>query len=177
MLVVMQLVFWLEPSEPDRAFYQAIIDRLAQKYDVPKFAPHVTLYVDRYDPDRNIQALLEIVTNKITPITLEIENIQFSDLFTKTLFIQFRSDSMLHQLNESIRQQFSPPSGYVLNPHLSLIYSQTLSNNEKQQLASEIELRDRVMRFDLVSAIVGSDKVETPADIESCRVIGTQTLT
>lgn len=176
MLVAMQIVFWLDPTDVDRAFYQAIVDQLAQEYNAPKFSPHVTLYVDRYDSDCNIQDLLQNVTNNIQPITLKIESIQFSDRFTKTLFIQFQFDPILNQLFESLRQRFSPPSDYVLNPHLSLIYSRSLSDEQKQQLASSIELRDRVITFDRVSALIASNKVETPADIESCRVIHTESL-
>lgn len=173
----MQIVFWLDPTERDRAYYQTIIDQLAERFeDAPKFAPHVTLYVNQFDPNLDIPVLLESVTQDISPIHLTIDGIQYSDLFTKTLFIQFQSNSQLNQLFEAVRHCTGQPSGYVLNPHLSLIYSRSLTDVQKQELASTIELRDRVICFDQISVLIASDKVETREDIESARITHTKSL-
>lgn len=167
----MQIVFWLEPAEPDRAFYQAIIDRLSEQYDAARFGAHITLYVDEFDPNLDIPSLLETVAQDIPVIDLKIDRIQYSGSFTKTLFIQLQSDSKLEQLFEAVRNYSGSPSGYVLNPHLSLIYSRSLTEAQKQELADEIELRDRSIRFDQISVLTASKKVETREDIESAQII------
>jgi hypothetical protein len=173
----MQIVFWLDLAEPDRSYYQGIIDQLAETYDdAPKFAPHVTLYVDQYDPTTDIRAWLESVTQRISPINLVIDGVEFSDLFTKTLFIQFQPDAMLNQLFEAVRQYSGQPSGYVLNPHLSLIYSRSITNTQKYDLVSKIKWRSRMVRFDQVSVLIASDKVESREDIESAEVTHTKKL-
>lgn len=163
--VIMKVSFWLMPIERDRTFYESLITDLAHRYNAPIFQPHVTLYVGDCERDRvseflNHQPNFEIV--------LEIDRIQYSEQFTKTLFIQLVSTPELKRLSESIAQQFG--GSYSLEPHLSLIYAR-LSETEKRSLAEQIQLSDRVIRFNQVRAIETLTKTQTREDVEAWREI------
>lgn len=157
----MKVAFWLIPTE--QAFYQSLIHDLAQRYDAPIFQPHVTLYSGNFERTK----ILEFLRTPID-ITLEVDLIQYSDQFTKTLFIQLVSNPQLEQLSELIQTYFGSP--YSLDPHLSLIYA-NLDEAGKRSLSEEIQLHDRFIRFDRLTAIEVSRKPQTREDVEAWREI------
>lgn len=129
--------FWLIPSEEDRAFFQEIIDTLAQNYDAPVFTPHVTIYSGEYTPDEAIAQLIEKATPGIQSFSLSVEQLLYTDQFTKTLFVQFKPSSTLSTISETLRSSSKKPSNFALNPHLSLIY-QYLNEEIKKDLIASI---------------------------------------
>lgn len=159
----MKVAFWLIPV--DRV-YQTLIDRFADRYDAPKFAPHVTIHSSAYQD--NILDVLETIPQDMTHIVLEIDQVLYSEQFTKSLFIQFHPNDNLNRLSQFLKERF--PSQFELNPHLSLIYHH-FPEAEKSAIAAEIELPDRV-RFNQVSAIAYDTTPQTRADVEAWRMIG-----
>ncbi|MGG6263526.1 hypothetical protein ACQ4M3_04100 [Leptolyngbya sp. AN03gr2] len=157
----MKVAFWLIPS--DRDFYQSLIHDLAQRYNAPIFQPHVTLYSGNFERDR----ILEFVQTSID-ITLEIDRIQYSDQFTKTLFIQLVPNPQLEQLSQSIQAFFG--SSYSLDPHLSLIYAR-LDEAEQRSLSQQIQLQDQAIHFDRFTLIEIPSKPQTREDVEAWREI------
>ncbi|WP_072218217.1 hypothetical protein [Leptolyngbya sp. NIES-2104] len=157
----MKVAFWLIPTE--QAFYQSLINDLAQRYDAPIFQPHVTLYSGNFERTK----ILEFLRTPID-LVLAVDRITHSDQFTKTLFIQLVSNPQLEQLSESTQKYFGSP--YSLDPHLSLIYAH-LNEAEKRSLSEKIRLRDRVIRFDRLSAIEVPTHPQTRDDVESWREI------
>jgi 2'-5' RNA ligase len=116
-----KLSFWLIPSEEDRTFFQQIIDTLAQEYGAPVFTPHVTIYSGEVPTDESLAALLEEATLGIQSFSLKVDQILYSDEFTKTLFVQFYPNPILSQISETLRSNSKTPSEFNLNPHISLI--------------------------------------------------------
>ena len=88
------LAFWLIPAEPARSFFRSLISDLATRFDSPVFEPHLTLYVTTPE-NENAGELLERGLGNSKPHRLSISSIDFSDKFTKTLFVQFRNDMEL----------------------------------------------------------------------------------
>lgn len=156
----MKISFWLIPAEPDRTLYQSLINNLAHQYDAPTFTPHVTLHSCECQRDRAIEFLN---SHSIIDLVLEIDQILYSEEFTKTLFIQLFSDSKLDQLSESFKQNFEPSSD--LNPHLSLIYA-NLAESEKRSLIPQIPL-NQTIRFDQIRAIHIPRPIQSREDVEA----------
>ena len=159
------LSYWLLPSATDRAFFQDIINALASTYEAPDFEPHVTLYSGAYSPQDNPEANLQLATNGIQHVRLRVETILYSDAFTKTLFVQFHPSPILAKISETLRNAVAVPSGYLLNPHLSLIYKQ-MSLETKQHLASSLHLPQSEISFDEVGAVMSSGSTQSPEDVE-----------
>jgi 2'-5' RNA ligase len=170
-----QVAFWLIPSAEDRAFFQGVIDTLAQEYDAPSFTPHVTIYLGNYGADESIEQLLSQAIKGIQPFCLQVDQLLYSDQYTKTLFVQFHPDLTLSQISETLRNHSNQSSEYELNPHLSLIY-QTLSEQIKVDFKNSIHLPKSEVLFDEVSAIFIPGKVQTREDVESWEVICTRKL-
>jgi hypothetical protein len=156
---MMKIAFWLIPAEPDRTIYQSLIRDFAHRYNAPTFAPHVTLHSCKVETLHAFQSVIDIV--------LEFDQISYSDSFTKSLFIQFLSNSQLDQLSESFRQKIESP--FILNPHLSLIYA-NLPESEKRSLIPEIPVKPSI-RFDQIRAIEIPTSIQTREDVEKFRPI------
>ncbi len=167
--------FWLIPSEEDRAFFQEIIDTLAQNYDAPVFTPHVTIYSGEYEPDEAIAQLIEKATQGIQSFSLSVEQLLYTDQFTKALFVQFKPNLTLSTLSETLRSSSKKPSNFGLNPHLSLIY-QYLSEEIKKDLTASISLPKSEVFFNEVRAISTPEPVQKREDVENWKVIYAQSL-
>lgn len=170
-----RVAFWLIPSQEDKALFQKIINTLAQEYDALTFTPHVTLYAGEFVPDESPAELLKIATQGIHPFSLKVDQLLYTEEFTKTLFVQFHPNTVLSQITESLRSHSSKPSDYILNPHLSLIY-QYLSEQTKKELASSITLPKSEVFFDEVSAISIPETIRRREDVEKWDVICSRKL-
>ncbi len=163
------VAYWLLPAEPARRELAHIIRDLAKRFDAPTFEPHVTVYVtsdDRENPD----ALLGRVLPERQPFRLLVRAIDFSDEFTRTLFIQFAPDPGLSRFGEELRRASASPSDYQLNPHLSLIYK-AMAREAQRDLTTTVNLPFSEIEFDAVKAIASPAEVKTRADVEAWRVV------
>jgi 2'-5' RNA ligase len=162
--------FWLIPSEEDRGFFQKIIDTLSLEYDAPSFTPHVTIYSGEYTPDESPAELIEKATQEVQTFSLRVDNLLYTDEFTKTLFVQFHSSAPLTKISETLKNSSRNPSNFVLNPHLSLIYKQ-MSEETKKNLTTSLTLPKSEVFFDEVRAISTPEKIQKREDVESWKVI------
>ena len=163
------VAYWLLPAEPARRELARIIRDLAQRFSAPTFEPHVTVYVTsavRENPD----TLLGRVLPEQPPFRLQVRGIDFSDEFTKTLFIQFAPDPELSRFGAELRRASASPSDYQLNPHLSLIYK-AMVHETQRDLTTTVTLPFSEIEFDAVKAIASPAEVKTRADVEAWRVV------
>jgi 2'-5' RNA ligase len=168
------VAYWLCPAEPARAHFAEIINDLADRFDAPTFEPHVTLYVASA-ADQNPRAVVQRVVQAKQPYRLTIRELDYSDDFTKTLFVQFEPDDDLARFSDDLQRASASPSVYELKPHLSLIYKK-MDTETKRQLASSIALPFAAVTFDNVKAVISPAKVESRTDVEAWRVVAEQKL-
>jgi Cyclic phosphodiesterase-like protein len=157
--------FWLLPAEEDRLIFEAIIARLAQAYDAPVFAPHVTLYSGEYADYEDPGAILAQAIRGMDSVALTVDSIRTTRAFTKTLFVQFTPSEPLNTLSDRIRQRSATPSGYRLDPHLSLLYKHMLEADQ-QRAAETISLPQTQVSFDAVAGNVSPTPTRTRDDVE-----------
>ncbi len=154
-------VLWLTPAEPAQEFFRATVQRLALENNAPVFAPHLTLGVG---PQENLRKVGG------PPIELRVQEIAFSEKFTKSLFVRFILTPQLAELRNSLGVK---QSGY--DPHLSLLYAD-LPLLAKEQLAAGIVLPFRTVRFDRVEAVRCRAETNSRSDVESWEIITSQPL-
>jgi len=171
-----KISFWLIPSVAYRPFFQEIINSLAQAYNAPRFEPHVTIYSGNDTPDESIDDLIETAVKDVSGFMLDIEQVGYSDLYTKTLFVQFSPSAILTQISEKLRRNSAHPSAYVLNPHLSLIY-QHLDDAIQKKLATEVVVPYTQVFFDEVKAISTPEPVRSRDDVEKWQTLSVRKLT
>jgi hypothetical protein len=168
------IAYWLIPAEPTYSFFRSIIDDLAKRYNAPVFEPHVTVHVGANSLDRAEKALSRAASDckQITLEPLEIDN---SNEFIKTLFVQFALNRQLQKLNQRIRGAAQDSSDYELNPHLSLLYK-TMSIEDRLLLTHSIKVPFPEVTFDSLKAVRCISPTQSRADVEAWRVVATKSL-
>jgi 2'-5' RNA ligase len=168
------LTYWLIPAEPARAYFQTLIADLARRFEAPAFEPHVTLYGTKAAGE-NPKKVLENARAILKPVRLSIAGIDFSDKFTKTLFVQFRPDKGVTELSDRLRSASASQCEYEVNPHLSLIYRK-MPDETKLQIKDSVRLPFDEVQFDSVKAIISPAMVESSQDVERWRVVAAEPL-
>ena len=163
------IAVWLRPAEPAHSLLQGIINDLARRFDAPVFEPHVTIHAgaDRADL---AETALEHVARECTGIGLTSLGIEQSEEFVKTLFVQFKSNAELRQMNEMIRQSADDSLKYEAKPHLSLLYKK-MEPTARRQLAASIIVPFPEIAFDRIKAVRCVSPTQSHADVEAWRVI------
>ena len=163
-----RISYWLIPVKPDKKRLQQIICELAAGFNAPVFEPHVTLYSGEMDHIEDAADVLEGIAGNF-PIALRPCGTRHSGQFTKTLFMEFASDSALDQISDDLKLLSKTKEDYELKPHLSLLYA-TISPEMRQSLARELAMPE-VIRFDCIQAVVTSARTQTKRDVEEWRMI------
>ena len=168
------IAYWLIPSEPERSFFQRIINDLARRYDAPVFEPHVTVHVAADQVNAAAKALDEVARRRkftgLTPL-----GIAESDEFIKTLFVRFAMTAELRKINGIIRQATKDSSQYELKPHLSLLYK-NLESATRSELAASIRVPLAEIHFDSLQAIRCVSPTQTATDVEAWELITARVL-
>jgi len=162
--------YWLVPSVGTRVFFQDLIETLAHSHQAPTFVPHVTIYSGDSSATENPVSIICESMQGVREVRLQIDSIMFSELFTKTLFVQFHQSEILTRINADIRRLSTRQSGYKLNPHLSLLYKH-MPAREKEKLSSSLRLPMSEVSFDAVWAIASPGSPLQAEDIEGWQVI------
>ncbi len=169
------VAYWLMPAEPARSFFASVIAELATRFDAPVFEPHLTIYAGDQGNDNPTQALSHALA-ECRPFRLSVRDIQYSDEFTKTVFVQFESSPALSHLCRALQQASAGRNEYQLNPHLSLIYKK-MTLSAKIDLAASVSLPFTEVLFDSARAIISPARVESRTEVEAWRVAAVQRLT
>lgn len=169
------VAYWLTPAEPARSFFASTIAELATRFAAPVFEPHVTIYAGEAGNDAPAQVLGHALTGG-KPFRLSARDIQYSDEFTKTLFVQFEPSRALSHLSRALQQASARQDEYELNPHLSLIY-QKMTPSAKIGVVESVKLPFADVLFDCAKAIISPARVEARRDVEAWRIAAVQRLT
>jgi 2'-5' RNA ligase len=163
------VTYWLCPAELERDQFARLIRDLAARFGAPTFEPHVTIQTtsaEREDPGR----VLEKIVKGRRRYRLRIRGLDYSDEYTKTLFVQLAPDTELTQLSEDLRRACVSPGDYQLNPHVSLLYKK-MDEETKRDLAASFVLPFTDVNFSSVKAVVSPAEIQSGADVEAWRVI------
>jgi len=168
------IAYWLIPAEPAHSFFQGIVNDFARRYDAPSFEPHVTIHVggNRVNSAKNALAEAAHGCKRITLKTLEIDH---SDDFIKTLFVEFALNAELRRLSNIVRSAAHDLSQYELKPHLSLLYK-NMAAATRRKLAASIKVPFSEISFDGLRAIRCISPTLSRADVETWRVVKAASL-
>jgi hypothetical protein len=167
--------YWLVPSIAPRTFLQECIATLAQTHQAPVFVPHVTIYSGESPPQEDPSEVITRSLKGVRPVSLQIQGILYSGVFTKTLFVQFGPSDVLSRLCEQIRRASARPSPYGLDPHLSLLYKH-MGNLDKEAIIANLQLPMSTVLFDAVWAIAADRIPNTAEDVLGWKVVCARNL-
>ncbi len=163
-----EYTLWLTPSGPTRSLLLSTIRRLAEEFDAVEFDPHVTVFCGR-STDDEARAVVRRIAGRFGPLELTAARLDHSELYTKTLFLQFEDSALLRQVVEVVKDH-SRPSDYILNPHLSLLYK-NLSADTRRKLCETIDIPMGYYLFDRLRMIETELPIEDDGPIRRWRVV------
>ena len=165
--------YWLIPVAADKRRLQRIIKELAARFDAPVFEPHVTLYSGEMEHIEDAADVLEGLAGDF-PVLLHSRGMAHSDQFTKTLFMEFASDSALDQISNDVKSLSKAQDDYALMPHLSLLYA-PISRDVREVIAREIVV-PKIVRFDSIKAVATGDRTQSKSDVELWQSLAARTF-
>jgi 2'-5' RNA ligase len=171
------LAYWLVPAKAARDYFSSAIAGLASRFEAPIFEPHVTIYASRKKDETAVEVLNDVLARcDLSAVRLSVREIQCSDEFTKTVFVQFEPAQKLLRLSRAFQNASAGHDEYQLNPHMSLIYKK-MTPSARIELANSIRLPFTEVLFDSVQAIVCPRPIRSREDVEGWRVAAARTLT
>lgn len=164
---------WLTPGEPLRSRLRSIIVDLAARLDAVEFEPHVTVFCGPTN-DAAARDLVRRIARETPPCELIAERLDHTGSFTKTLFVQFQELAAVRRIFETARAG-SPPSNYVLNPHLSLLYK-TLPAVTRQELSRTTDAPRGRYAFERIAMIETELPIEEDGPVRRWRKVCDEAL-
>jgi len=167
---------WLVPEENQEKQLREIINNLSSRYNTFPFIPHITAYHLDSVPDLNdLTAKVEEIAQSARVLSLDFDKIDYSDVFTKTLYIRYKVSQELRVLHSKFKKAFSDYPPYEINPHLSLIYKNNMNNNDKLKEIQAIGVSGRII-LNRIMIIVREKEIVQERDVLDWRSMGTYAL-
>ena len=131
---------WFVFEKNDAEYFSNIINDLSRKYNSQPFKPHITAYglVD-IDLDK-LDKIVANSTQEEKKFVLEKSNVSYSDIFWKTLFVEFKPNAQIKRINKKLTDSLESFSKYEFISHTSLIYKK-MNPEEQKKLASSIDVK------------------------------------
>lgn len=168
------LAFWLTPAAHPHRLLESLVQSLAARYDAPVFQPHLTIAGGQIEISRASETLRDIVAPE--SCELEVDEVDFSETYTKTLFVRFRLSPELRDLRAAIGEALQLPGDAEFDPHVSLLYK-NLPPREKEDLAQGMELPFQRVRFDGMKVVSHPPRITRPEDVEAWETVAVRCLT
>ena len=167
--VTIEHSLWLMPAEPLKTLLQSIIDRLAFANGAVGFDPHVTVFCGRSD-DKTTIATAQHIANMFSPIELVAVKIDFTSVYTKSLFVQFDESETSRCIHAAAKTRSAHGSSYEFNPHLSLLYK-TISLETLSEIRQSLAVPLGPYAFDRLRAIETEIPLTEPEQIKKWRTV------
>jgi putative hydrolase of the HAD superfamily len=164
-----EFALWLVPGESLRSSLRSTIRKLATQLDAVEFEPHVTVFCGP-SSDEEAQVVVERIASRFAPVELTADRLDHTAIFTKTLVVQFRESADLRRMFEMARNGYARNSGYVLNPHLSLLYKK-LPEATQRELCRTLDVSMGRYGFDCIQMIATELPIEDAGPIRRWRVV------
>jgi hypothetical protein len=169
-----KLAFWLLPAPAPRDVFRSLVHELAARYEAPEFEPHLTLCAGDFDPSFDFASVQE---RDLPPfIELEVDSIEQSEKYTKTLFVRFKPNAELSALRKSIADLLEEEADGSFDPHVSLMYK-TMPAHDRAKLAASVALPFERVRFDRITAIKTPAQIDSPEDVHAWQTLWERSLT
>jgi 2'-5' RNA ligase len=166
---------WLIPEQKDEDYISAVIQGLSQKYATLYFTPHITIYGEiEKELDVVIEAAKNAVRN-VRPFMVNVEKLDYSEAWSKTLFIQLQQNQTINLIHARLREKLSHYSDYKFNPHISLIYKKDMTAQNKIEEIKALSLKTSYM-IDRIAIISPLNKRRGWHDISKWKILFMQQL-
>ncbi len=140
---------WLTFSKDDRDYLKNIIDELAEKYQAPKFEPHITVYGLVDSEISLIDSIAKEATLNCNSFLVEKSEILQSEELWKTVYVELKMNNQLELIYKNLKKHFEKIVKYEFNSHISLIYK-ILPIEEKRKIINDLDIKNEFIVNKLV---------------------------
>lgn len=135
------LSVWLVLEDKDKKYLQDIIQNLAKENNSPSFTPHLTLVPGIEMELEDLIKIINEVFSKTKPFNIKKINVSQSELFFKTVFIEFEINDSLKNIFNIFSSKTDKRSIEEFKPHISLIYKK-MPKEEKLEIIKNLSIKD-----------------------------------
>ena len=136
------LSVWLVPQLEDEKYLSDVVNKLAKKNNSPVFIPHLTLFGDIKIEIGKLKNAIDKVSENIKPIKIKKTQISQSEIFFKTVFIEFEKNEILTNIFENFVKETNKKKDInTFKPHVSLMYK-LLTTEDKLKIIENINIKD-----------------------------------
>ncbi len=129
---------WLRPAQEQIDELTKIISKLAHRYRTIPYSPHITLQSSIAADLDTIKNICKKVIENHQAFDIALEEISYTDLYFKNLFINAQKDIPLIKLHEDINRKLKHSIHEDYSPHVSLLYGK-LDSKTQQALKKELD--------------------------------------
>lgn len=130
---------WLKADRSTSIEIQAAIDGLCKRLNAPHFSPHITLLGQLDSDEEAVRLKTHELANRTKPFEVVATEIDFQDVFFRSMFLKISETDALMDLNSAARKIFDRQADQPFFPHLSLLYSYE-SRLSKLQASNDVNL-------------------------------------
>jgi hypothetical protein len=125
----------------------------------------VTIYGLVKAQKKIIEETIDYSVADSSTLVLKINSLAYSDNFTKTLFLDFETNSKLQTIYDRLKERLTAYRQYDLHPHLSLIYKRNMAVIEKEKFIKAYSMKKEIS-FDRVALITAAKPIEIEEDVK-----------
>lgn len=132
---------WIEPEGEIRERLSKIIESLAYHYGTPVFDPHVTLLggIEMYK--RDVLDRLQQLVGRLTPYTITLTGTIecAANNWAQSMIVLVEKTEQVMTAHDVAREAFSLTGAPYTKPHLSLMYTESIPQPDRRQIAAELD--------------------------------------
>lgn len=166
------IVVCLIPAKKHQQMLDDIIKSLAKQYNSCPFISHITLYAGMFMEENLAKEITDRALNElpVRPFLIKNKEPHYSDIFTKTLYVDFIKNLPLEKIYQRLRKYFLKYSDFQLHPHLSLIYKNNMPVEEKIKVIKKLSIPPEIL-FDRIVIITASKFITKETDVLGWKII------
>ncbi len=135
---------WLVTQENDEEYLSKMVKDLAHEYQSPTFTPHLTLLGGINSNFEDLKDAIDKTFDTIKPFKIKKTRLNQSELFFKTVFIEFELDENLQNVFTTLSDNTDKGSIEEFKPHISLMYK-TMREEEKLKVIEKLSVKDEFL--------------------------------
>jgi len=160
----------LVPTKDGENYLSKIIRDLGTRYQAPVFVPHLTLFGGIVMEPEVLKTIVGSVFENIRPFKVKKTKINQSELFFKTVFIEFELSEELQNLFMEVSKRTDNRNLSTFKPHISLLYK-TMPEEEKLNIIETLNIKDE---FEIGKVVINAPA--NPEDKDFLNVSGWRSL-
>ncbi|EJU05378.1 LigT-like protein [Dacryopinax primogenitus] len=133
------LSLWLPPPPKEAKILQGVINKLADKYNAPKFHPHITL-LNKVPEHMTVEEILTCIRSVVPPedpLPIKLSRVESGDFFFQCVLVSVEKSEYIMTLNRDIRKAFDSHDHRKFFPHLSLVYGD-YTKEKKERIVQDM---------------------------------------